>query len=288
MAASAACCLPAPQAESVCFSAPISSGFSWGPTTLGTNTLTNADTLTSAEICAPPTANTLPLKSDIMDGSGAALSVTSAGVNGLFNSAGVLVAGGPSVGPGRSTSGSNLELLFRVNTLTGYAGGGVEMIDYAAPTERSGSGTASGPGSGFGGTYDLDIGVRPFGGLGTTLVLGGGAAVSTLNSQLFTGSTPVTVDTDYILSISHLIQVLATSGFDGNSFGNSSVSSRLKTTYQLGLPVGSENLELEFPMVDALGVSAPALNGPVPVPLPAPIVLLVTALGWMLSRSSNL
>jgi hypothetical protein len=276
------------RAESVCFAPPVDTGYSWGPTTLGISMKSgNAASLTSGPKCAPDFPLSVP---NIVDSGGTGTAITSANQNGLYNGASTLTSpNGPYVGTGRATSASNLEVMFRLNTTAAYAGTGTEMLDWVLDIIGGGNGYASGPGSSFGGTYDFDAGVHLYNGAGVQLLTGNGAATQSSFGGLFSGSTPVLTDTDYVFSIHQQLQLTSSGSYDGFTFGTGYAESAITTLFELALPALVEGVAIEFRMQSALGLAAPSIAGAAPaaVPLPAAGVLLwsgLLGLGAVLSR----
>ncbi|AEF99545.1 VPLPA-CTERM sorting domain-containing protein [Methylomonas methanica] len=281
----------AARAASVCLDGPGATGFSHGPSTLAfSNASGFASTITSGPVCEPGNVLSTPT---LFDFSGAGEGLTGANQNGLYNSATTMTVATPSaIGTGRATSGSNMEILFRINSLSGYSGSGTEMLDFAIAVSGFGSGMATGPGSSFGGTYNFSASVGQLNGPMALLYTGSGGAALGGFGGTTSGTTPIQVDTDYVFSIGQTLQLLSSGGYDGFNYGTASAESWILSNFELGLPSQSADLELSFLMSDTLGVPAPVLNGPVPttVPLPAAVWLLVSGLaglGWLARRNRS-
>ena len=248
-------------AASACLAGPQATGFAWGPITLGASLKSGeADSFTSAETCGPGTAPAV----DLVSNNGVGVVETSGGANGLYTHAeSITSANPPFVGTGRATAASSLGILFRLATTPAYTGTGTEEVNYAVRIAGTGEGLANGPGASTGGTYSVDVDIVLLDGAGTKLLALGGAALQTYDT-LRTGSLSVAVDTDYVFTISHLQQLQTSGGYDGTTFGSGSSSSMITTTFGLGLPASAEGVTLEFPMVDALGLTPPILTTATP------------------------
>jgi len=188
-----------------------------------------------------------------------------------------VVSGPDAQGQSGAFAGGSVRYAVRVVAQPGYAGPATVDLEIPIYFDASGSGTASGIGSSFAGTYSSDGSIKEDGAaLGTYLYQASGAT-NGASATFITPTHSVEVDTDYIVQFPLAVQVMAYSGVDPHTstFGSAQSSGTVRISWDAVIAAGFEDpdLSVEFEMVSgSLGLAPPSVGDAPPLPSEAAVV----------------
>jgi hypothetical protein len=173
------------------------------------------------------------------------------------------LVGGMGSGAGGASALGSVRYLVRVNSTPSYTGPTTVSFVVSMQFDVSGSISASGVAA-AGGSYTTTVHLKPadvqFGGVQLFI---GSSALAPGSSVILQNSTPIDIDRDYILQITHVQNV--TTNFSTGPMGESSSAASSGTvaiSFESELAVLDSELSIEYPMVGIQGVPAPSLGNP--------------------------
>jgi hypothetical protein len=190
------------------------------------------------------------------------------------------IVGGMGSGSGSAIALGSVRYLVRVNSTPSYTGPTTVSLVVSMQFDVSGSISASGVAS-AGGSYDTEVSLKPADvQVGGVVLFIGGSALSPGGSSILQNSTPIDIDRNYVLQISHNQAVNTTfaTGAMGEP-GSAASSGTVAMSFTSELALLDAELSIEYPMVGLLGVPAPSLGNP---PVFSVIVPIGGAVGTVL------
>lgn len=196
------------------------------------------------------------------------------------------LAGGSGSGSGGATVLGSVRYLVRVNSTPSYTGPTTVSLVVSMQFDVSGSVSASGVAS-AGGTYSTEVSVKPADTqFGAVQLFTGGSGLSPGSSVILQNSSPLDIDRDYVLQITH-VQNVTTNFAPGpmGEAGSAASGGTVAISFESNLALIEPELSVEYPMVGIQGVPAPSLGNPpvfpvfVPLVGAAGVVLLVLLMG---------
>ena len=246
-----------------CLTGPDSVGMETGNQTLSVHLKNmNADTVVYGTICGPDSGQVDP------GISGASTGLAEFATDSLGYSIHASIISGPLIqGSCAASAAGSVRYAVRVVSQPGYAGPTNVDIDIPVLFDVSGSGTASGVGSGFSGVYSSSGTIKEDGAVLATYLYQASGATNGASPILYTPTHSVDIDTDYIIQFPILIQVGASSGQDSmtGTIGSAQSSGTVRLSWGVSIAAGFQDpgLSVEFEMVNGpLGLAPPSVGNP--------------------------